>query len=148
MVDEGRARSRARTGALTWPVAGARRAWGAARRASNSPSRRASANGRRRRLAPAACFPGSPSPSGRDRPLFHAEREPVWVGGIALAAASAIVAVLLRRRPVGFVLALGFLAIAAGFAVATLKAALIVIRCCGIPVLCPNAQALTEIRHE
>jgi competence protein ComEC len=40
-------------------------------------------------------------------------------------AAGAIAAVLLRRHPVAFVLGLGFFAIAAGFAVATLKTVLI-----------------------
>ncbi len=53
---------------------------------------------------------------------FTAEREPAVWAPMALAAASVAVAVLARRRAVGFPLALGFAAIACGFAVATLQA--------------------------
>jgi hypothetical protein len=56
---------------------------------------------------------------------FTAEREPAWWAASGLMAAGAIAAVLLRRHPVAFVLGLGFFAIAADFAVATLKTVLI-----------------------
>jgi len=56
---------------------------------------------------------------------FTADREPATWAVSAAAVAAIICAVLLRRRPAGVVLSLGFLAIAAGFAVATLKTALI-----------------------
>ena len=56
---------------------------------------------------------------------FSADTEPAWWAASALAVAAAVAAVLLRRRAVAFVVALGLFAICAGFAVATLKTALI-----------------------
>jgi competence protein ComEC len=56
---------------------------------------------------------------------FAAEHEPALWAALPLAGIAAIAAVLLRRRPVAFVIALGVFALAAGFAVATLKTALI-----------------------
>jgi competence protein ComEC len=56
---------------------------------------------------------------------FTAEHEPVWSVALALAVAAAVAAVLLRHRPVAFVVALGLFATASGFAVATIKMALI-----------------------
>jgi competence protein ComEC len=56
---------------------------------------------------------------------FAAEHEPAWWAATPLAVVTAIAAILLRRRPVAFVLALGVFAAAGGFAVATLKTALI-----------------------
>jgi competence protein ComEC len=153
MVDEGRARSRARsgarTGALAWPVAGARRAWGAAR-----PSIEFAVPARVREWAAAEVgasrlFPWLAVAFGTGIVLyFTAEREPVWWAGSALAVAGAIVAVLLRRRPVGFVLALGFLAIAAGFAVATLKAALIDHPVLRYPASSVSIAGFVELREE
>ncbi len=52
---------------------------------------------------------------------FTAEREPVWWVAAAVAVAAMAVAVQLRARPIGFPVALGFAAVAAGFATATLK---------------------------
>ena len=72
----------------------------------------------------------------------------MWWAGSALAVAGAIVAVLLRRRPVGFVLALGFLAIAAGFAVATLKAALIDHPVLRYPASSVSIAGFVELREE
>jgi competence protein ComEC len=51
---------------------------------------------------------------------FTAEREPAWWAALALALIGMTVAILARRRPVAFPLTLGFAAVAAGFAVATL----------------------------
>jgi competence protein ComEC len=56
---------------------------------------------------------------------FAADHEPAWWAASPLAVVAAIVAVLLRRRPVAFVVGLGVFAVCAGFAVATLKTALI-----------------------
>jgi len=56
---------------------------------------------------------------------FAAEREPLWWALSAALAGSIAAAVALRRRPLGFVAALGLCAVTAGFTVATLKAALI-----------------------
>ncbi len=61
---------------------------------------------------------------------FTADHEPVWWAGTALASVSAGFAVMLRRHLPGFVVALVVFSIAAGFAIATIKTALI-----GHPVL-------------
>jgi competence protein ComEC len=52
---------------------------------------------------------------------FTADREPVWWAGFGLSALCAVISVVARRRPIAFPVALGCAAIAAGFAVATLK---------------------------
>lgn len=52
---------------------------------------------------------------------FTADREPVWWAGASLAALCCMLAILARRRPIAFPLALGCAAIAMGFAIATLK---------------------------
>jgi competence protein ComEC len=52
---------------------------------------------------------------------FTADREPAWWAAVALALIGFAVAMLLRHRPIGFPLALGFAAMAAGFATATLR---------------------------
>jgi competence protein ComEC len=56
---------------------------------------------------------------------FAADHEPAWGAAVALAAICAAVAVALRRRVVASVVALGVFAVAAGFAVATVRTALI-----------------------
>jgi competence protein ComEC len=61
---------------------------------------------------------------------FTADHEPVWWAGTVLAGVSAGFAVMLRRHLPGFVIALVVFSIAAGFAVATVKTALI-----GHPIL-------------
>ena len=52
---------------------------------------------------------------------FSADREPAWWAAIAMAIAGFVATVLARHRPIGFPLALGTAAIAAGFATATLQ---------------------------
>jgi len=56
---------------------------------------------------------------------FTAGHEPLWWAAVALAAICIVAAVLARRRATGFVMALGVAAIASGFAVATVRTALI-----------------------
>jgi competence protein ComEC len=56
---------------------------------------------------------------------FTAEREPALWAGAALAGLSTLAALLLRRRTVAHVVALGALALCLGFAVATFKTSLI-----------------------
>ena len=79
---------------------------------------------------------------------FTAEREPAWWAASASAAAGAIAAVLLRRRPVGFVVALGLFAIAAGFAVATLKTVLIDHPVLRYPAYSVSLAGFVELREE
>ena len=52
---------------------------------------------------------------------FTADREPAWWAAVALALVGAAISMLLRHHPIGFSLALGCAAIAAGFATATLR---------------------------
>jgi competence protein ComEC len=54
---------------------------------------------------------------------FTADREPAAWAAAALALAGIVVAILTRRRALGFAIALAFAAIAAGFAIATLQTA-------------------------
>jgi len=56
---------------------------------------------------------------------FAAEREPTLWAACALAVAAIIAAVLVRQRPIGFPVAIAVAAVAAGFATATLKRAII-----------------------
>ncbi len=79
---------------------------------------------------------------------FTADREPAWWAASALAIAGIVIAFMARHRAVGLPLALGFAAIAAGFATATLKTAYI-----AHPVLQMSASSVTlagfvEIRDE
>jgi competence protein ComEC len=72
---------------------------------------------------------------------FTAEREPAWWAATALAAASGSFAVLLRRRHVASIVALGIFGVATGFAAATVKTALIdhpVLRFSGIMAQTPQ----------
>jgi hypothetical protein len=119
-------RTRARTGIRTWPVERARRAWGAA-----WPQPQFAVPARAREWAAIEVGAGRLLPwfavaFGAGIVLyFTADHEPdVWAAA-ALAVGAGIGAVVSRRRPFAFVLALGFFAIASGFAVATLKTALI-----------------------
>jgi competence protein ComEC len=72
-------------------------------------------------LAPGRLTPWLPVAFGFGIVLyFTAEREPAWWAASALALAGIAIAVGTRHRPVGFAFALGFAAIACGFATATL----------------------------
>ncbi len=126
MADESNARIRARAGVRTWPVDRARQVWGAA-----WPHAEFTIPTRLREWAAIEVGAGRLLPwfavaFGTGSVLyFTADHEPAIWAVSAAAVAAIIVTVLLRRRPVGFVLSLGFLAIAAGFAIATLKTSLI-----------------------
>ena len=79
---------------------------------------------------------------------FTADREPAWWAASALALVGAVFAIGARRRPVGFSVALGFAAMAAGFATATLRTAIV-----AHPILQFAASSVTlsgfvEIREE
>jgi len=74
--------------------------------------------------APGRLLPWLPVAFGLGIALyFTAEREPTsWMAG-GCAALTALVAIMVRRRPVAFPVMLGIAALAAGFATATLKSA-------------------------
>jgi competence protein ComEC len=126
VANEASGQSRARAGVGTWPVERARRAFGAA-----SPGVEFAFPARLREWAALEVAAGRLLPwfavsFGAGIVLyFTAEHEPAVWAASGLAAIGVAVAIFLRARPVGFVLALGFLAFAAGFAVATFKTALI-----------------------
>lgn len=151
MADEGNAQSRARTqsGVRTWPVERARRAW-----ESSWPEFELAVPARLREWAAIEVGAGRLLPwfavaFGAGIVLyFTAEHEPVWWAASALAVVAIIVTVLLRRRPAAFVLGLGFLAIAAGFAVATLKTALIDHPLLRYPAYSVSLGGFVELREE
>jgi competence protein ComEC len=79
---------------------------------------------------------------------FTAEREPAWWAATALAVVCATCAALLRRHLVAFVVALGFFAISAGFAVATMKTALIDHPVLRFPSSGVSIAGFVELREE
>jgi competence protein ComEC len=126
VANEASGQSRARAGVRTWPVERARRAFGAA-----SPGVEFALPARLREWAAQEVAAGRLLPwfavsfSAGIVLYFTAEHEPAVWAASGLAAIGITAAIVSRRRPIGFVLALGFLALTAGFAVATLKTALI-----------------------
>ena len=149
MAQDRKVENRSRPGASTWPVGRARQAWGAA-----WPQAEFAVPARLREWAIAEVGAGRLLPwfavaFGTGIVLyFTADHEPAVWAVSAAAIASIAVAVLLRRRPVGFVVSLGFLAIAAGFAVATLKTALIDHPILRYPAYSVVLSGFVELREE
>jgi competence protein ComEC len=111
--------------ALTWPVAGARQAWGVARPHAEFFVSTKIRNWAAEEVTAGRLFPWFAVAYGFGIVLyFTAEREPACWAAVILAIGCAAAAVALRRHLVAFVLALGLFAITAGFAVATMKTAL------------------------
>jgi competence protein ComEC len=79
---------------------------------------------------------------------FTAGREPAWWAASALAFAGIAVAFAARRRAVGFPLALGLAAIAAGFATATLRTVRIAHPVLQVPASSVMLAGFVEIREE
>jgi competence protein ComEC len=75
---------------------------------------------------------------------FTADHEPAWWAASALALVAVAVAILARRRPVGFPLALGFAAIAT----AALRTAYVVHPVLQYPVSTVTLSGFVEIREE
>ena len=145
VVDESKARSRART----WPVTGPRAVWGAA-----WPRAEFAVPARLREWAMAEAGAGRLLPwfavaFGAGIVLyFTAEHEPALWAASAAAGARIVAAVLLRRRPIAFVPALGLLAVCAGFAVATIKAALIAHPVLRYPAYSVSLAGFVTLREE
>jgi competence protein ComEC len=128
VAHDGTSENRARSGAGTWPdfwpERGARPLWGGL-----SPLFAFAVPARIRAWALAELAAGRLLPwfavaYGFGIVIyFTAEREPAWWAALSLAAICASAAVMLRRRHVAFVAAIGLFGVAAGFAVATLKTA-------------------------
>jgi len=79
---------------------------------------------------------------------FSADREPTWWAAAGLAVFAGAIAIAVRLRPVGFPLALGFAALAAGFATATLKTAYIAHPVLQIPASSVTLAGFVEVREE
>jgi len=118
-----RARTGARAGTRTWPVGGAQWGWNGV-----WPDIGFAVPARIRAWAAAEIGAGRlfawfAVAFGSGIVLyFSADHERAWWAALLAAAVTATAVVFLRRRPLAFVLALGFFAVALGFAVATLKA--------------------------
>ncbi len=150
-VDNTQSRGRAR--ATTWPVGGASAAPGHAPGLAGPRSEFFVAAKLRRwlaeEIATAHLLPWLAVAFGFGIVLyFTAEREPALWAGTGAAIASAACAVMLRRRLAAFVIALLVFATAAGFAVATIKTAIIahpVLRGFGASV---TVAGFVELREE
>ena len=79
---------------------------------------------------------------------FGAEREPAWWAAVSLVLVCAVLAILARRRPVAFPLALAGAAVAAGFAVATLKAVYVAHPVLARPAMSVSIAGFVEVREE
>jgi len=79
---------------------------------------------------------------------FGAEREPAWWAAVSLALVCASIVILARRRPVAFPLALAGAAVAAGFAVATLKAVYVAHPVLARPAMSVSIAGFVEVREE
>jgi competence protein ComEC len=79
---------------------------------------------------------------------FAVDREPEPWAAALLLAATAAAAVLLRLRPVAFPIALGLAAMAAGFATATIKRAIIAHPVLAAPIWNVDVAGFVEIREE
>src|SRR5215831_4557904 len=79
---------------------------------------------------------------------FTADREPSWWATSMVAVAAAAAACVARRRPFGFPLALGFVAFAAGLAIATLQTARIAHPILQNPIASVSLAGFVEVREE
>jgi competence protein ComEC len=153
VADEGRsdnrAQGRAGAGARTWPIDRARRAWQWA-----WPHAEFAVPARIRDWAAAEVGAGRLLPwlavaYGFGIVLyFTAEHEPAWWAALPLATGAVAAAVTLRGHVIAFSVALSLSAIAAGFAVATIKTALIAHPVLRLPASGVTITGVVELREE
>ncbi len=157
MADEGAsseltptgARARAGAGTRTWPVGSAQWGWPGV-----WPQLGFSIPARIRVWAAAEIGAGRLFPwfavafGGGIVLYFAADHEPAAWAALIAAAVAATAVVFLRHRPLSFVVALGFFAIASGFAVATLKAVLIAHPVLRFPAYSVSVAGFVELRDE
>jgi competence protein ComEC len=141
--------ARARAGVRVWPVERARRAWSAGwpwpEFAVPAQIRHWAAV----EVGAGRLFPWFAVAFGSGIILyFAAEREPAWWAPAGLALVMAAAAVMLRWRPAAHVIALGLFALAAGFAVATAKTALIGHPILRYPAYSVSLAGYVELREE
>ncbi|HVZ53629.1 MAG TPA: ComEC/Rec2 family competence protein [Pseudolabrys sp.] len=100
-------------------------------------------------VAPGRLLPWLPVAFGFGIVLyFTAEREPAWWAASIAALVGITLAVTARRGAIGFPLALGFAAVAAGFAVATLQTQRIAHPVLQFPVGSASLGGFVEVREE
>jgi len=122
---ESRAHAGARAGTWPWPV-GIRPAWQVIRPRPNFALTAQLRQWAAQEIAADRLLPWLAVAYGLGIVIyFTAEREPAWWAATALAAACAAGAVLLRRNLVALIVSLFLFSIAAGFAAATMKTAMI-----------------------
>jgi competence protein ComEC len=149
VAHEGNPQSRARTRAWTWPVDGARQVWGVARPRAEFLLATKIRKWAIEEVAAGRLFPWFAVTYGFGIVLyFTAEREPASWAAIALAFGCAAAAIALRRRLGAFVIALGLFAMAAGFAVATVKTALTAHPVLRFPASGVTISGFVELREE
>ena len=148
MADGGRGRGRA----STWDAAERRRRALAWTGASSDFGRAATERLRTWAAAdtgPGRLFPWLPVAFGLGIAIyFAADREPSWWAGSGLALACCVIAIVARRRPIAFPIALAALAVAAGFAVATLKAVQVAHPVLARPAGYAAISGFVEVREE
>ncbi len=123
---ENRARSRAWTWPGIWPAGGARPAWGILWPRSEFHVAAQLRKWAAEEVAAGRLLPWLAVAYGLGIVIyFTADHEPSWLAAALLASALAVCAVLLRRHLAAFVVTLFLFTIAAGFAVATVRTALL-----------------------
>jgi competence protein ComEC len=135
--------------ALTWPVDGARQVWGVARPHAEFLAATKIRKWGAEEVTAGRLFPWSAVAYGFGIVLyFTAEREPACWAAIALVVGCAAAAVALRRHFVSFAVVLALFAVAAGFAVATLKTALMAHPVLRFPASGVTIYGFVELREE
>ena len=144
---QSRARSRAWIG--TWPVGGVRPAWGVTWPRPEFAGAAQLRQWAAQEVAAGRLLPWLAVAYGAGVVIyFTAEREPKWWAAAAFAIGAAAAAALLRRRLVAFVVAVGVAAMAFGFAVATVKTALIAHPVLRFPASGVTISGFVELRDE
>lgn len=151
MAERGRAQGRART----WPSGGAAALRRRPLRLPDSFAELARTVADRVRnwmaaeLAAGRLVPWLPVAFGCGIALyFAAEREPAWWAASALVLGGLALAIVVHRRPVGFLVAVALAVAAAGFAVATLKSAYISHPVLHFPATNVAIAGYVEVREE
>ena len=148
MVDWGWVRGRAAATTETWPEPGRAAPW-APRLPDLSRLGQRVSPWLATEVAPGRLMPWLPVAFGGGVAIyFTADREPAWWAAVALAVVTAAIAVAAHRRPIAFPLTLALAAVAAGFATATVRTALLVHPVLARPLYNVDLSGYVEAREE